>query len=449
MGEVWSWGGNGASGASSSGAPSRRSTLSDVVGVSGGTRAGYALKSDGTVWAWGFNENGELGAPPHTRWSAPSQVTGLDGIVALAGGSAAGYALKADGTVWAWGYNFWRELGDGTAKPRSTPVMVQGLSGVVAVAARHETAYALKSDGTVWAWGWNENAQAGRGAGLITRGLVPYQKVPVAIAGLPRVAAVAAGHYAAYALSADGTVWAWGCNNDGQLGNGGPMRKAVFPPVQVSDLGGVIAITAGALSAYALKSDGTVWGWGSNEFQQIDNGPTTDRRSPVRISGLTDVTTFAAGAVSCFAIRGEVSRNLTPSDNTSQSRRDPLSESVTRALQQMLLPSSGWRTRLSGSTLLASDGMLHSYWEVDIDWESIWMFVVGCEPGQQLPWFGSRPYWAPEGPNGRQVPDSVLAFCDNTTRLRIAEDPNTDLATLAMMANDFDIAVRDATRRRL
>ena len=120
------------------------------------------MKSDGTVWSWGYNNKGQIGNGTITvNELSPVQATGLTGVVSVAAGYEHTVALKSDGTVWTWGYNNYGQLGDGTTTDESSPVQVSGLTGVIAIAAGYEHTVALKSDGTVWAWGYNTYGQLG------------------------------------------------------------------------------------------------------------------------------------------------------------------------------------------------------------------------------------------------------------------------------------------------
>ncbi|BBO18213.1 conserved hypothetical protein [Candidatus Brocadia pituitae] len=122
--------------------------------ISGGAFHTIALKSDGTVWAWGSNFWGQLGDGTNNYSNYRVQVVGLSDVIAIAAGSEHNVALKSDGTVWAWGENKYGQLGDGTNTDRNTPVQVSGLNDVAAIAAGWWFTTALRSDGTVWEWGW-------------------------------------------------------------------------------------------------------------------------------------------------------------------------------------------------------------------------------------------------------------------------------------------------------
>jgi hypothetical protein len=259
-----------------------------MVAVAGGGSHSLAVKSDGTVWAWGANWSGQLGNGTNTSSNVPVQVTGLSGVVAVAGGGNHSLALKSDGTVWAWGSGL---LGDGTTTNSNVPVQVTGLSGVVAVAGGVDHSLALKSDGTVWAWGY----------GLLGDGTTTNSNVPVQVTGLSGVVAVAAGWDHSLTVKSDGTVWAWGRNSLGQLGNGSNTDSNV--PVQVTGLSDVVAVAAGDYHSMALKSDGTLWAWGWNIYGQLGNGSRTDSNVPVQVTGLSDLVAVAAGVYHSLALK--------------------------------------------------------------------------------------------------------------------------------------------------
>jgi alpha-tubulin suppressor-like RCC1 family protein len=304
-GTVWASGGNhsgqlgdGTNKASSSVAVHVRN-LTHVIAIAARELHSLALKDNGTVWAWGNNFYGQLGNGRTTSSNVPVRVSNLSGAVAIAAGGGFdrhtpahlgdhSVALMKDGKVWAWGANHYGQLGDGTYKSTKVPVAVSGLSGVVGVAAGGQQTLALKSDGTLWAWGANHYGQLGNGTNA-------GSNVPVPVSGLTGVVAIAGGLYFSLALKSDGTLWAWGLNNWGQLGNGTDgWTNGSNVPVPVSDLTGVVSIAAGNGFSLALKSDGTLWGWGSNWSRQLGNlAAVGSTNVPVRATDLTAVVAMA------------------------------------------------------------------------------------------------------------------------------------------------------------
>lgn len=281
-GTVWAWGWNcfyvlGIGTAPSQSTPVQIPTLTNMIAIAAQSDHSVALKSDGTVWAWGFNGNGQLGDGTTIGQPTPVQVLSLSSVTAIAAGQAHSVALKDDGTVWTWGYNGYGQLGDGTLTQRETPVKVS-ISNVTAISANGWNTIALKDNGTVWAWGNNGDGQLGDG----TR---TQRQTPVQVLGLSDVTAVASGGGHSVALKRDGSVWTWGAYSSGQLGNG-TTSYIGLSPIQVPSISNVIAIAARESRTFALKSDGTVWGWGDNNRGQLGDGTISiDRTTPVQMKG--------------------------------------------------------------------------------------------------------------------------------------------------------------------
>ena len=166
----------------------------------------------------------------------------------------------------------------------------------IKIAAGYSHSLALKDDGTVWAWGYN-------GYGQLGDGTTTEKRTPVQVNGLSGVTAIAAGSAHSLALKNDGTVWAWGSNDYGQLGDGTTTTK--ITPVQVSGVSGIIAVACGESHSLAVKNDGTVWAWGYNYYGQLGDGTSAGKRSAVQVNGLSGITAIACGYSHSLALRND------------------------------------------------------------------------------------------------------------------------------------------------
>ncbi|MCC6473077.1 MAG: Ig-like domain repeat protein, partial [Burkholderiales bacterium] len=400
-GSVWAWGYN-ANGELGDGTETTRSTpvqvfgLTNVTMIAAGDNHALALRNDGTVWAWGYNAYGQLGNTTGQSSPVARQVLGLPPTVTqFAASTINSYALRSDGSVWAWGYTGNGELGDTTNTTQYLPVathllpssvaltstpnpttvgqavsltatvsgsspggnvnflegsttlgtvaLVSGVAtlsnyssltqGAHAITAQYagdannnpsvslplyqevkaaalggagaasialidarpngSSALARRSDGTLLAWGYNGHGQLGDGTKT-------QRTSPVPVPGLANVSALAAGPVHSLAVSA-GNVFAGGYTGYGALGTGDTGERLV--PTQVPGLSGVVAVAAGQYFSLALKDDGTLFAWGYNGYGNLGDGSTTQRNSPVQV--LAGVSAIAAGQYFSLALKSD------------------------------------------------------------------------------------------------------------------------------------------------
>jgi len=312
--KVLDWGGNsigqlGNGTTTNSDVPVAVTGLGAVKKLAEDGQSAYAVLTNGTVDAWGDNQSGELGQGPSEHEQneslVPEPVKGISGVTAIAAACHTAIALLSSGTVDVWGEGGGGQLAQGEKEESRAlePTAVKGLTEVKAVAAGCGSLYALKKNGTVMAWGDNEHGQLGNG------GPPGDVKEPVAVKGLKGVGAVAAGRFFALAL-VKGTVKAWGEGSVGELGNG-EEKTSSNVPVAVSGLAGVKAIAGGGYNALALMSDTTVKSWGLNNVGQLGTGAVVGPEScegvacaklPTAVSGLTEVKSISTGVFHGYAL---------------------------------------------------------------------------------------------------------------------------------------------------
>ncbi|MCL2787177.1 MAG: Ig-like domain-containing protein [Micrococcales bacterium] len=293
-------------------------TLPGFTAIAAGDWTGYALDGTGNVWAWGRGDSGRLGNGTTSGSSRPVQVQAAPGrTLPPFTAVAAGYGLDRYGDIWAWGDNYYGQLGNGTGGPgsySSNPVRVQAATGTLpvftAIAGGYNTGYGLDVDGNVWAWGYNNVGQLGNGT--TTSSTRPVRVQAATGTTLPRFTAIAAVTYVGYALDENGSVWAWGWNTSGQLGNGtSGTTTSSTRPVRVQAATGTTLpvftqIAGGSATGYALDVDGTVWAWGNNNYGQLGIGTTTNSSRPVRVQAATGTlpafTAIAGGEQTGYAL---------------------------------------------------------------------------------------------------------------------------------------------------
>jgi len=282
--------------------------------------------------------------------------------------------LKSDRTVWGWGFNGEGELGDGTTTMRLTPIPVGGLTGVLAIAGGETDSLFLKGDGTVWGLGRDDWSQLGDG--VIVGGGIVTRLTPVQASGLTGVVAISAGYIHSLALKSDGTVWKWGSDSFGNNVVANPT------PVPVGGLAGMVAIAGGLNHSLALKSDGTIWAWGRNLEGQLGDGSMTNNLTPVLVTGSNGFSSPAlrfvpitpcriadsrrvAGPFGGPSIAGGASRDFAVPDSTCSIPATALAYSLNVAVVPsgplgFLTMWPAGQTRPVASTLNSVDGRVKS-----------------------------------------------------------------------------------------
>ena len=286
-------------------AANKSSPITTVAGgtnwkqVDGGNHTA-AIKTDGTLWTWGFNPSGQLGDNTTVDKSSPNTT--------IAGGTnwkqvACGYrhtaAIKTDGTLWTWGWNILGQLGDNIAgADRSSPVTtVAGGTNWKQVACGYFHTAAIKTDGTLWTWGYN-------GFGGLGNNFTFDKSSPITtVAGGTNWKQVSGGYGHTAAIKTDGTLWTWGYNGNGQLGDNTAVNKS-SPVTTVAGGTNWKQVACGYYHTTAIKTDGTLWTWGYNWYGQLGDNTTVSKSSPVTtVAGGTNWKQVSGGYIHTAAIK--------------------------------------------------------------------------------------------------------------------------------------------------
>ncbi len=302
--------------------PVRATTPTPVLDVAGGepmvgavqlANANFAIcarKTDDSAWCWGYNMEGQVGDGTGMDRVSPVETLPSGTVTSVAGGARHVCAVRTDGSVWCWGENLRGQLGDGTIMDRDAPVMVDSLPDAAWVAAGRFHTCARRLGGELVCWGSNMLGQLGDGTNIDPSSPVNVRWTPGG-AIVSDIEQVALGRSHSCGLRGDGTVWCWGAIESARMRgtqNVAGVHSYGASPVEV--MPGATQIASGHGHTCALINNGSVWCWGSNSHGQLGDGSLTDRVAPAQVlsaslSGLTDVVEIAAGARSTCARRAD------------------------------------------------------------------------------------------------------------------------------------------------
>lgn len=362
-GSLWAWGynadgelGNGLSGTVNRSSPIQVGALTTWAQVEAAGIHSLAIKTDGTLWSWGWGGQGRLGHNSTINRSSPTQVGAATDWAKVIGGGALTLALKTTGALWVWGRNTYGQLGLGDIINRSSPVQLGSLTDWADISSAVDAVIALKTDGTIWGWGRGSEGQLGKSDRQ-------HRSSPVQIGNSNQWAQISSGIFQTAAIKKDNTLWAWGRNTNGELGinkttsTSSPVQVGTaanwahvaadqyftaarrFPgpgtitvetapemtlwswgeltdgrlglndvidrssPTQVGALTTWATVAAGAQHTLALKTDGTLWSWGTGTSGRLGNNNTNSRSSPTQVGALTNWAAVHAGYAHSLAVK--------------------------------------------------------------------------------------------------------------------------------------------------
>ncbi len=270
--------------------------------ISAGSVNNFVIKEDGTLWTWGDNQYGKLGLGDTTNKNIPTQVGINNSWKYVSGGISHTLAVKTDGTLWAWGRNYYRELGLGDTTDRNIPTQVGSATDWKSVSAGPEHSIGIRTDGTLWAWGRNRYGELGLGSTI-------DKNIPTKVGSATDWKSVSTGYYHSVAVKTDGTLWAWGRKDNGRLGLGITTDKNI--PTQVGSDTDWKSVSTGYYHSVAVKTNGTLWAWGRNDNGRLGLGDTNigfddeskNRNIPTQVGSDTDWESASTGPYYGFGIK--------------------------------------------------------------------------------------------------------------------------------------------------
>ena len=288
-GTAWAWGNGGQLGdntcVNKSSPVSVVGGFTDWCNISAGLNFSLAIRTNSTIWSWGLQTEGQLGDGTTTTRSSPvSVVGGFTDWCQVSAGNNHSVAVRTNGTIWGWGCNAGGRLGNNNTANVSSPVsVVGGLTNWCGVSAGGKHTLGLNTSGVLWAWGYGSYGRLGYNC-------TTNQSSPVSVVGgFTDWCQISAGNYHSAAVRTNGTAWAWGYGTQGQMGNNGSSQANPSPVSVVGGFTDWCQATAGAQDSFGLRTNGTLWAWGNNGTGRLGDGTTTNRSSPVSVvGGFTD-----------------------------------------------------------------------------------------------------------------------------------------------------------------
>ena len=324
-GTLWAWGGNDYGALGQNQAPGSLGKVSSPIQIGSDTTwpiSGVgkilckehmaAIKTDGTLWLWGENPYGQLGQGNVVHYSSPVQLGSASNWKNIGAAQFASVAIKTNGEMWAWGSNYKGMLGQNVSGPGSgitgrlsSPVQIPGTTWAAVSKGSVVCALATKTDGTLWMWGDNDTND---GAGILGQNNRTDYSSPVQVGSStdwPTDAdKISINKHAAIAIKTDGTMWSWGSNYHGNLGMDNPNAPAQrSSPIQIPGTTWS-TIAAGEQHFIATRTDGSVWTWGINTNGRLGLGNDAAKASPYQLGSASDWGTpiVAGGRRSGMAI---------------------------------------------------------------------------------------------------------------------------------------------------
>ncbi|WP_052461131.1 RCC1 domain-containing protein [Psychroserpens mesophilus] len=301
-GTLWAWGDNDG-GQLGDGTTDDRYTITQIgtdtdwESVASGYFNSYGIQTNGTLWAWGNGGlgslgNGQFGEDNYTY--VPIMVGMDDNWLKVDSGAGHVLALKSDGSIWAFGYNAYGQLGDGTIENKNVPTQIGTDNDWIFIDCGFRSSFAIKEDGTLWGWGRNDKGQLGDGTNT-------DRNIPIQIGTATDWYIISINGNTTLATKTDGSLWSWGSNESWQLGTGQDMSNTNVPS-QVGMDTDWSTVSAGAFHSTALKTDGTLWVWGEG-FYGFGDGTNIPKDFPSQIGTDSDWQSISAGGVHTAVIK--------------------------------------------------------------------------------------------------------------------------------------------------